>query len=80
MMTARDSEPVSISNLALALHTHAQRCADSVRFADDRAEHIRLTQIALEAARLALQLDQFISQNTEVGTSPVVTIPLPPQV
>ncbi len=71
-------ERVSISNLAAELAAHAQRCADSVRFADDRAEHIRLTQIALEASRLSLALERFISENTEIGTGPVETIALVP--
>ena len=68
---------ISISNLATELRAHAKRCEESIRYADDRAEHIRLTQIALEASRLAMQLELFISQNTEVGTGPVSTIALP---
>ncbi len=71
------SDAVSISNLAVELRAHAKLCEESIRFADDRAEHIRLTQIALEASRLAMQLDLFISQNSQVGTGAVSTIALP---
>lgn len=71
------NDVISISNLATAMHEHAKRCEESIRSAENRSEHIRLTQIALEAIRLAIMLDQFISQNTEVGTGPVETIALP---
>lgn len=72
------SDPISISNLARDLRNHADRAAESIQLADDRAEHIRMTQLALEAARLALQLELFISQNSEVGTGPVHQIALVP--
>ncbi len=74
------NEPVSISELSAQLHAHAARLAQTVDLASDRMEHIRATQAALEASRLALSLDRFISQNTEPGTGPVVTIPLTPSV
>lgn len=72
------TDHVSISNLAAELHAHAEHCAESISGASDRMEHIRLTQIALEASRLALSLDRFISENTAVATGPVDTIALVP--
>jgi hypothetical protein len=68
----------SLSNIALGLREHADRCAEAIRLADNRAEHIQATQLALEAARLALNLEQWISQNTQVGTGPVTVIALVP--
>ena len=47
------SDPVSFSNFARELRLHAERCALAVGQASDRSEHIRSTQLALEAARLA---------------------------
>lgn len=77
-MNLSENNPISITSLAEELREHAQRCAANIDLADDRSEHIRMTQIALEASRLSLLLDRFISQNSEVGTGPVKTLPLPP--
>lgn len=73
-----NNDPISISTLSGELHAHADKIALQIQQASDRSEHIRLTQLALEASRLALALDRFISQNTEVGTGPVDTLPLKP--
>lgn len=71
-----NNDLISISTLSSELHDHADKLSLAVSQASDRSEHVRMTQLALEAARLALALDRFISQNTEVGTGPVSTIPL----
>lgn len=74
-MNLSENNPISITALATELHQHAEKCAEAIQLAGTREEHIRATQLALEAQRLALQLERFISQNTEVGTGPVRTIP-----
>lgn len=48
-------------SIAAAARTHAENLAEDITHASTRIEHIRLTQLALEAERIALMLEEQVN-------------------
>jgi hypothetical protein len=53
-----------MKELATAARNHANNLAADITNASTRIEHIRLTQLALEAERLAVGIERLASEGT----------------
>lgn len=53
-----------MKELATAARNHASNLAADINNASTRIEHIRLTQLALEAERLADEIERLASEGT----------------
>jgi hypothetical protein len=50
-----------LTNIAAAAREHAENLAADIVHASTRIEHIRLTQLALEAERIAIMLEDQVN-------------------
>lgn len=61
---------MNIEHIATAAEEHARNLRADISNASTRIEQIRLTQLAVEAEQLAIQLRTFANQAASPGTHP----------
>lgn len=54
---------ITMNEIATAAQNHAANLTADIRNAATRSEHIRLTQLALEAERLSDDIQRFVAKD-----------------